>query len=177
MLLAESCHSSHLASSQVLSSGHPSAKGPSAALNPSGQHPKVELPQGCSGSGLHRRLNPDRSSAVSPVVVGKLPCNILLVCSKLYAIGWFLMLRRVAELRVFLLHTKQRGQLRSIFHVEVRSYIQTYPDGIFKLTSVINLKSFFTRTCMGYSNDMFLYMFKAEFDLLVCLKVPSGCTK
>ncbi len=28
---------------------------------------------------------------------------------------------------------------------------------------------------MQYSNDMFYYMFKAEFVTLVSLKVPSGC--
>ncbi len=32
-----------------------------------------------------------------------------------------------------------------------------------------------TVTFMWYSNDMFHYMFKAEFVRLVSLKVPSGC--
>ncbi len=55
----------HLVSPQLFISMHPCAKGPSAAKNPSGQHPNVVLSQGSTGSGLHRRSNPDKSSGPS----------------------------------------------------------------------------------------------------------------
>ncbi len=59
----------YLVSWQVLISVHPSAKGPCAALNWSGQHPKVAFAQGSTGTGLQRFVKPDKSAAVMPVVI------------------------------------------------------------------------------------------------------------
>ncbi len=48
-----------------------------------------------------------------------------------------------------------------------------FPDGTVTLTRVTNIRKKLV-TCVWCSNDMFHYMFKAEFVTLVSLKVPSG---
>ncbi len=66
------------------------------------------------------------------------------------------------------------GQVGVMSGCKYRGYLERknlQPDGTVKLTSVTNLRKEIV-TFMSYSNDMFHYMFKAEFVTLASLKVP-----